>query len=330
MTTTQPETRLARNPYGRSFLEYAEQHPDVVALAADTTGVDLAEFRAALPDRFINVGMAEQNLIGIAGGLSRGGLTPFVHTMSTFLTRRAFDQVTLAIGYPRARVRLIGGFAGLNFAGVSHQAIDDVALMRAIPGMTILDLAEATEIGTFLPALTGVDGPVYCRIYRPGLSDTDVPLLFDTPFQLGAARILSQGSDITVVSSSVTTVYALRAAEMLRSAGVGVNHLHIATVRPLDDAAILQAAEATKAVIVVENHLTTGGLGSAVAELLAAHGSGRRLVRLGLADTYAQGGSESFLFARYGLDVSAIVRAAGDLLGLDMPLTEEGSTWPVG
>ncbi|GAA4107267.1 transketolase family protein [Aminobacter aganoensis] len=317
MTSAKLVNDRIANPYGTAFLEYAGPRPDVVVLAGDTAGNNLSAFRDAHPERFLNIGMAEQNMIGVAGGMARGGLTPFVHTIATFLTRRTFDQMVMAIAYPKMRVRLIGGFAGLNFGGVSHQAIDDVALMRAIPGMVILDLADATEIRTMLPTLDPVDGPVYCRIPRPELLTTEVPVLFDTPFELGVARELSHGTDLALISSSITTSPAILAAQWLQNAGVGVHHLHISTVRPLDDVAVLDAVERTRATIVVENHLTTGGLGSAVAELMAERGSNRRLVRLGLRDTYARGGTEVYLLARQHMDAPAILKAAQGLLDLD-------------
>jgi transketolase len=299
-------------PYAAGFVSYAESREDVLCLTGDlSNSCEADDFREAFPDRFINIGMAEQNLIGIAAGLTRAGLRPVVHTFGVFATRRALDQVHMSIGVPHAPVRIMGFLPGLTTpGGVTHQAIDDVAIMRAVPGMTVIDLGDATEIESVHDALDQVDGPVYCRVMRG-----DVPQMFDTPLVVGPVRTLRSGTDICLISSSISTLEAIEAAEYLTQAGVSVSHLHVATVKPLDASAILEAVAATRGAIVLENHLSVGGLGSAVAETVAEAGLGRKVVRLGLQDTYGGAGSQGYLFDKFGLNSRAVVRAAEQLLG---------------
>jgi transketolase len=303
---------IAHRPYAAALVDYAVTRPTVVCLSGDlTTSCEVDGFRDRFPERFFNVGMAEQNMMGIAGGLARGGMVPFVHTFGVFATRRPFDQVSMAIGVPSLPVRIMGFLPGVTTpGGVTHQAIDDVALMRSVPRMTVVDLGDATEIETALPELDCVDGPVYCRVMRG-----DVPRLFDEPLELGRARVLSKGGDLCIVSSSITTQEAIAAVSSLEAEGVSVTHLHVSTVKPLDDPVVLESIERSRGVVTLENHLVTGGLGSAVAELIAEAGLGRRLVRLGLRDTYAAGGSLAYLLARFGMDADAVVEAAGAVLG---------------
>ena len=306
-------TRTAFRPYASAIVAYAERHPEVVCLTGDlTASCEIDLFRDRFPGRYFNFGMAEQNMIGIAGGMAAGGLLPVVHTFGVFMSRRPFDQVSMAIGVPRARVRLMGFLPGVTTpGGVTHQAIDDVALMASVPGMTVLDLGDATEIASALDAIHAVEGPVYCRVMRG-----DVPVLFDTPLVLGRARVLGRGSDLCLISASVTSGEAIKAAEALRLAGISVSHLHVSTLKPCDDPAIVEAIAGCRAVITIENHLVRGGLGSTVAELIARHGLGRRLVTLGLQDTYAAGGTLPYLLGRFGMDAAAVIRAAERLLDL--------------
>lgn len=303
----------AFRPYASALVEYAASRTEVVCLSGDlTASCEVDVFRERFPERFLNVGMAEQNMMGIAGGLAAAGLEPIVHTFGVFATRRPLDQIEMAIALPRRRVRIMGFLPGLTTpGGPTHQAIDDVAIMRALPGMTVLDLGDAVEVETALEAIRDVDGPVYCRVMRG-----DVPILFDEPLELGRARLLRAGPDLCLISSSSATFEASEAAFRLARAGVASTHFHVSTLKPLDDRRIPEAIARTPAVITLENHLVTGGLGSAIAELMAQHGLGRPLVRLGLADTYAAGGTRAYLFERFGLSAAAVAAAAERLLGV--------------
>ncbi len=311
---------LVTRPWARRLVAWAGPRREVLCLSADlTSSCEVDDFRDAYPDRFLSLGMAEQNMIGVAAGLAREGFTPFVHSFGVFLTRRVYDQVAMSVAYPNLRVRLLGFLPGLTTpGGVTHQAIDDVALMRALPNMTVLDTGDATEVETVLDAVDAVPGPVYCRVLRGG-----VPRLFAEPMRLDRVRVLAQGGQVCVISSGICTEEALRALAAVRAAGVSVAHLHAATLKPFGDPAVLEAIRACRAgVITMENHSVVGGLGAAVAELLAAAGIGRRLVRMGLQDTFAHGGSRAYLLDHYGLSARHLVRRVEELTGEPLGIDE--------
>ncbi|HEY8477225.1 MAG TPA: transketolase C-terminal domain-containing protein [Chloroflexota bacterium] len=309
--------------HARNLVEWAKDRPEVVVLSADLTGsceVDL--FRDAYPDRFFSMGMTEQHMLSFAGGLAREGLYPFVHTFAVFIYRRAYDQLAMSVAYPNLPVRLFGFLPGVTTpGGVTHQAIEDLAVVRALPNMTVLECGDATEVESVLDVAHAVDGPVYVRMLRG-----EVPRLFDRsqPMRLGQPRVLSTGRDVTILSSGICTEEAMRATGALRERGVSVLHLHVSTLKPFDSPLVLECcARARYGVITIENHSVVGGLGSAVAETLAEAGLGRRLVRLGLKDTFAHGGSRPYLMKTYGLDAMALVRAVEGLVGAPLDIGED-------
>ncbi len=216
---------------------------------------------------------------------------------------------------------MIGFLPGiLTPGGITHQAIEDIAIMRALPNMTIFDIGDVTEIETCLDVIQAVQGPVYVRMLRG-----EVPRLFDKnePFKFNTARRLTHGSDITLFSSGICTEEAMRATTILRERGVSINHLHISTLKPFTDPAVVEAAAQNKhGVITFENHSIIGGLGSSVAEVMAENGIGRKLVRLGLPDVFAHGASRQYLMKEYGLDALALTRAVEKLIGADLNITE--------
>ena len=302
-------------PHRDNLVRWAEQRPDVLVLSADLTASCEADgFRDAYPERFFSMGMAEQNMMGFAAGLAREGFFPYIHTFAVFITRRPFDQVAMSIAYPNLPVRLIGFLPGITTpGGVTHQAIDDVGLMRLIPNMTVLECGDATEVESVLDVAQAIDGPVYVRQLRG-----EVPRLFpaDQPMRLGRARRLSEGEDLCVLSSGICTEEAMRATAALRERGLGIRHWHVSTLKPFDDPDLSAAvADARHGVITIENHSIIGGLGSAVAELMAEQGSTSRLHRIGLRDRYAHGASRDYLMREYGLDALALIRAAEHLTG---------------
>jgi transketolase len=309
-------------PHRDHLLHWAEDRPDVLVLSADlTSSCEADAFRDAYPDRFYSLGMAEQNMMGFAAGLAREGFFPYVHTFAVFVTRRPFDQVAMAIAYPNLPVRLIGFLPGLTTpGGVTHQAVDDIGLMRLLPNMTVLETGDASEVTSVLDVAQAIDGPVYVRQLRG-----EVPRLFpaDVPMQLGRARTLAEGDDLCVISSGICTEEAMRATAALRNHGLGVRHLHVSTLKPFDDPAVLEAVSSVRlGVISMENHSIIGGLGAALAELMAEYGLGRRLLRLGLEDTYAHGASRPYLLREYGLDALALVQAAEQLAGEPLGIGE--------
>lgn len=312
---------MVNRPYAAAFEAYAVRHPEVLCLSADlTSSCEIDGFRDRHPERFLSLGMAEQNMMSFAGGLGLAGFRPFLHSFGVFLYRRPYDQLMASVAYPRRRVRLMGFLPGVTTpGGMTHQAIEDIAVMRTIPNMTVLEAGDATEVESIVAEADRVDGPVYCRILRGA-----VPRLFDTPLKVGRMRVLAEGTDVLVVTAGIATEEALRARGALGRAGVSVRHLHLTTHKPFDAARIVDhAASVRHGVVTLENHLIAGGIGSQVAEALAEAGLARRLVRLGLQDTYAHGGSRPYLMRHYGLDALALVRAVERLTGEATGITEE-------
>lgn len=311
---------MVTRPYAAAFERYALAHPEVLCLSADlTSSCEVDGFRDRHPDRFVSLGMAEQNMMSFAGGLGLAGFRPFLHTFGVFLYRRPYDQLIASVAYPRRRVRLMGFLPGVTTpGGMTHQAIEDVSVMRSIPNMTILETGDATEVESICEAADSVDGPVYCRVLRGS-----VVRLFDSPIRVGQMRQLASGSDVLVITAGITTEEALRTRGALADAGVSIRHLHLNTIKPFDASALLDHVAAVKhGVITMENHVTEGGIGSLVAEAMADRGVGKRLVRLGLRDTYAHGGSRPYLMRYYGLDALALVKAIEALMGERFGITE--------
>jgi transketolase len=311
---------MVTRPYAAAFEAYALANPEVMCLSADlTSSCEMDKFRDRHPQQFISLGMAEQNLISFAGGLGLAGFRPFVHTFAVFLYRRPYDQLIASVAYPRRKVRLMGFLPGVTTpGGMTHQAIEDISVMRSIPNMTILETGDATEVESICAVADAVDGPVYCRILR-GV----VPRLFDTPMQLGQMRELSLGDDILIITAGIATEEALRARGALEEKGVSIRHLHLSTIKPFDDEALRdQIASVKRGVITLENHVVTGGIGSLVSEIMTDAGMWLPLIRLGLKDTYAHGGSRPYLMRYYGLDALALVGAVDQLLDAPSGVTE--------
>lgn len=331
----EPPYRTILKPFGQALVELARERQEVVCLGADLTRQTETDlFRDALPDRFFNVGMAEANAVGIAGGLARAGHTVFFATFGVFATRRCFDQVAMAVAYPNLNVKIVGFMPGLSSpGGPSHQAIEDVALMRALPNMTVVDVADATETRQAVHAVADIPGPVYLRLKRG-----EIPVIFedDHDFTLAHAQVLSPGTELVLVGSGMMLAAAIAAGETLRSRGLDVGVLNVPVIKPLDAATIASACSQARGVITAENHTIVGGLGSAVAEALLEAGVGTRLSRVGIRDTFAESGSRPYLFSRYGLSVQCIVDEAWRLLGRTDPVplaadlqADEGSYAPV-
>ena len=314
---------IVTRPHRTNFPRWARNQSGVIVLSADlTSSCEMDLFRDEYPDRFFSMGMAEQNMMGFAAGMAREGFTPWIHTFAVFITRRPYDQVAMSIAYPNLPVRLVGFLPGITTpGGVTHQAIDDVALMRAIPNMTILETGDATEVESILDAAHEIQGPVYIRMLRG-----EIPRLFPAsePFVTGKARWLEKGGDVTVLTSGICTEEALRATTVLKEKGVSLTHLHISTLKPFNDPSVLEAIERAKyGVITLENHTIIGGLGSAVAEVMAENGIGKKLVRMGLKDKYTHGASRSYLMKKYELDALALVRSVERLIGRETGIEEE-------
>jgi transketolase len=295
-------------------VDLALQREEVVCLSGDLTRqceVDL--FEDEIPERFINAGMAEANMMSMAGALARSGHLPFVHTFGVFATRRPLDQIVNSVAYPNLPVKIVGFMPGVSSpGGPSHQAIEDVALMRALPNMTVIDVADAVEIRQAVGLMADLPGPAYLRLKRG-----EIPVMFEDEHELSLerAQILSPGDDVALVASGMMVSTALAAAGTLAGAGVSAGVVNVPVIKPLDRATILRAASSATAVVTAENHSVIGGLGSAVAEVLAEAGLARRLRRVGLLDTFAEGAqSAASLFLKYGLGTQDLVDQAWSVL----------------
>lgn len=312
---------MVTKPYASAFEKHALANPDVLCLSADlTSSCEIDGFRDRHPDQFLSMGMAEQNMMSFAGGLGLAGFRPFIHTFGVFMYRRPYDQLMASIAYPRRKVRLMAFLPGITTpGGMTHQSIEDISVMRSIPNMTILETGDATEVESICEAADSIDGPVYCRVLRGS-----VPRLFDTPIKIGEMRELASGDDVLVVTAGICTEEAMRATAVLQKAGASIRHLHLHTIKPFDAKALLDHIGSVKhGVITLENHVTEGGIGSLVAETMADAGLGKRLVRLGLKDTYAHGGSRAYLMRYYGLDALALVGGIENLMGADFNISEQ-------
>jgi transketolase len=314
---------ILKKVHAQNLVKWAKDKPNVLVLSADLTGsTEIDLFRDTYPERFFSMGMAEQNMMSFAGGLAREGFYPFVHTFAVFIYRRALDQISMSIAYPNLPVRMFGFLPGITTpGGATHQATDDIAVMRTLPNMTILETGDATEVESVLDAAHSIPGPVYVRMLRG-----EIPRLFDKsqPMRLSQARVLSKGDDIALLTSGICTEEAVRAVGVLEERGVSIHHLHISTLKPFNDPAVLEAvSQARHGVITLENHTVIGGLGTCTAEIMAEAGVGRKLVCLGLRDTYAHGASRPYLMREYRLDAAALVEEVEKLLGTSFGITEK-------
>jgi transketolase len=303
-----PPYDVTLKPYGMALLELATERKDIVCIGADLTRQTETDiFRDAIPERFINVGMAEANMIGIAGAMARAGNTVFVNTFGVFCTRRCFDQIAMAVAYPNVNVKIVGFMPGLSSpGGPSHQAIDDIALMRSLPNMTIVDVVDATDVRQAVRLIAERPGPAYLRLKRG-----EAPRIFrdDHQLLLEKAQVLRGGkeSDVCLIASGMMLPTALSASSALERVGLTVTVVHVPVIKPLDHATVAGAASKSRLVVTADNHNVIGGLGSAVAEAMAEHAVGVPLRRMGVKDVFAESGSREYLFHRYGLGTQAVL-----------------------
>jgi transketolase len=304
----------ATAPFGHALVRAAERMPRIVGLTADLGKyTDMNVFAARFPERYFQVGMAEQDLIGISAGLARTGFIPFATTYGVFATRRAYDFIAIGAALGRANVKIVAGLPGLTTGyGGTHQAIEDLALMRMIPNLVVIDPCDATELSQAVPAIAEHPGPVYMRLLRG-----DVPVVLDPEayrFRIGRACVLREGDAAAIVSTGLMTGRALEAAQHLSDLGISVTVLHVSTIKPLDREAIFSVLRRHAAVVVAENHVITGGLASAVADLAVDSGIRIRLSRIGIPDTFCESGSIPYLVRRYHMDQESIVQSVRNLV----------------
>jgi len=309
--------------HAKNFVSWASGHPEVLVLSADLTGsTEIDLFQKAYPDRFISMGVAEQNMISFAGGLAREGYVPFIHTFAVFIYRQALNQIINSVAYSNLPVKFFGFLPGITTpGGATHQAIDDVAVMRSLPNMTVFETGDATEVETILDAVLETAGPVYVRMLRG-----EIPRLFKASekFAPGKHRYLKRGDDITLITAGICTEEAMRATTALEKRGVSVEHIHVSTHKPFAGDSILPSLQKARyGVVTMENHTIVGGLGTEVAEVMAEHGISTRLYRIGLKDTFAHGGSRAYLMKKYGLDAPALVGAIERITGKPLGISEK-------
>ncbi len=304
----------SRNGYGDGLVEAGKRDARVVALAADLTeSTRTLPFAEAFPQRFVQVGIAEQNMASVAAGMAAMGKIPFIASYAMFSPGRNWEQVRTTIAYNNSNVKIIGAHAGVSVGpdGATHQAIEDIALMRVIPNMVVIAPADVHEARKATLAAAKYEGPVYIRV---GRSNTPVVTTPESPFEIGKAvrmyeRGIEAGTSVALVVTGTLLFNALKAAQEIESKGIAATVLHVPTIKPLDTEAILQVAAEHSGIITIEEHQVAGGLGGAVAEYLSeAHPT--RIVRIGVHDQFGQSGDPEELIAHYGMDANAIVAAA--------------------
>jgi transketolase len=308
-----PEEASMRDAYGETLLELGRTNPDIVVLDADLCPSTMTKyFMKEFPDRSFDIGIAEQNMVSIAAGLAASGKIPFASTFAVFAPGRCFDQIRMSIAQPGFNVKLVATHGGLSVGedGTSHQAIEDLSLICSLPGFTVIVPADAIETVQAVKAVASHQGPCYIRLGRPKL-----PLVYteDYRFELGKAVMMRPGTDATIIALGIMVAGALEAAAELERQGITCRVLNMPTLKPIDEAAILKAADETGAIVTAEEHMEHGGLGSTVARVIAKH----RPVPVefvAVKDTYAKSGKPAELLERYGLTARDIVNAVNKVI----------------
>ncbi len=313
---TLPMGRAMREVFGETVAELANDDPRIVMLDADLGSSTKADiFEKAHPDRYLPMGIAEQNMLGVAAGLASVGLMPFISTFVSFAVVRPLDQIRVLIAQTGLNVKITGGYAGMftGMAGKTHQIVDDIAIMRAMPGMVTLSPADDTETAQALRWAASYDGPVYVRLVRDATQH-----LFDDghAFEFGRACVVRDGTDVTLVSTGSQTPRVVDAADILAAQGIEAHVVHVATLTPLDVEGLVAAAERTGRVITVENHSIIGGLGGAVAEALSEHRP-TKVNRIGLRDTFTESAPNEALLDKYGLSAKRVAEQVSTILAAD-------------
>ena len=295
-----------RESYGNALVELGKEHDNLVVLDADLAeATKTGMFKKAFPERHIDCGIAESNMIGIAAGLASTGKVPFCSSFAMFAAGRAFEQVRNSVGYPHLNVKIGATHAGISVGedGATHQCNEDIALMRVIPGMTIINPSDDVEAKAAVKAAYEMEGPVYLRFGRLA-----VPVINDRPeykFEIGKGIVLREGSDVTIIATGLEVNESLEAAKMLEADGISAQVINIHTIKPLDTELVVSAAKKTGKVVTVEEHSVIGGLGGAVAETLSEQ-CPTKMLRIGMMDTFGESGPAVKLLEKYGLDAAGI------------------------
>lgn len=321
------QTRMATGEiYCQTLIELAEKDPRIVALTADLgKSSKIGEFMKQFPDRFYQFGIAEQNMMGAASGMAKAGLIPFTSSFAIFTACRALDQVHTDICYQNVNVKMIASHAGTSFgqAGTTHHSTEDIAIMRSLANLTVIVPADGMETANAVKAAVDIDGPVYIRINRG--YDQQVYQELDYGYEVGKAVTLHEGSDLTIIACGSAVFQALQAARELEAVdGIKARVLDMHTIKPLDKAAVLKAVRDTRRIMTAEDHTVIGGLGGAVAEVIAESGMATAFRRLGLQDCFSPIGLHEDLMAHHGIDTNGILKSVRELMQLDF---EEDDDW---
>ncbi len=299
-----------REAYGKALVKLSNINKDVVVLDADLSkSTKTADFKAAAPERFINMGIAEANMMGVASGLSTCGKVPFVSTFAMFAAGRAFEQIRNSICYPKLNVKVCATHAGLTVGedGASHQSVEDISLMRSIPNMTVINPADAIETEAAILAVAEYNGPCYVRLGRLAVENVNDNSNYN--FEIGKGVTLANGNDVTIVATGIMVKLALEAKEELAKEGIDARVINIHTIKPIDSELLIKAAKETGAVVTAEEHSIIGGLGSAVSEVLCEE-MPVPVLKVGIEDTFGESGKPEQLLKAYGLTTEKIVEKA--------------------
>ena len=312
--------------YGRVLVDLGEQYPNIVGLSADlANSTKIQMFADRFPDRFFNAGVAEQNMFGMAAGLAKSGLLPFVSTMAVFTTMRAGEQVRTDICYQNLNVKIIATHGGTSFgaAGTTHHCTEDIGITRSFANMTVIVPADGIETANAVKACVEYPGPVYIRIgrgFEPPFYESE-----DYGFRIGKAIELNPGTDITLICCGITVLQAMQAAKILQEDdGLSVRVINMHTIKPIDREAVVRAVEETRRIVTFEDHNIYGGLGTAVAEVIAERGKGCAFTRVGIPDCFAEVGYPEDLYTYYKLDTDGVIEKVREVMGKDF---EEEEDW---
>jgi len=308
MDFSQFDKKDTRSGFGAGLDELGKKNPNVVALCADLTGsLKMDKFAAEYPNRFIQAGIAEANMIGVAAGMTIGGKIPFVGSFANFVTGRVYDQIRQSVAYSNKNVKICASHAGLTLGedGATHQILEDIGMMTMLPNMTVINPADYNQTKAATLAIADYEGPVYLRFGRPKVPNfTDA----NQPFEIGKAISFREGNDVTIVATGHMLWKSLEAADLLAQEGIDAEIINIHTIKPLDEDAILTSARKTKCVVTAEEHMLNGGLGSLVAKLLSTT-QPMPLEMIGVNDTFGESGTPDALLKKYHLDTDDIVNA---------------------
>ncbi len=302
-----------REAYGNTLAELGEKNRAIVVLDADLSkSTKSATFAAKFPERFFDVGVAEANMVGIAAGFAIAGKIPFASSFAVFATGRVFDQIRVSVAYSNLNVKIVGSHAGLATGedGATHQATEDIALMRSLPNMSVISPADGVETRLAVESMAANPGPVYLRTSR-----LKTPAIFDESynFKIGKGTIIGDGSDVSIIATGIMVSKAVEAAELLKKNGISARLINMASIKPLDEQLVLKAAKETAGIVSCEDHSVIGGLGSAIAETISEKHPAK-LHRIGLNDKFGESGKPDELYKKFSMDAAAIAASAKNLL----------------